>query len=130
MELKLLVPTNRTVDGPKIRMSGPDVVIEYDYENDDGSVVWAHVRFSGTVAISYWDSSCWEVRHVSPAESLKVSDDSDWLQMILSSRDSLLDTRTQLPTLLRHYILYFDDAGAIDVAAASVLANGLDEPNS
>src|SRR5689334_15761020 len=57
-EISLPLPTSQTRRGPLISLETPTVVVDYDYEQDDGELRWIRVRFLGVLAFEYRQAAC------------------------------------------------------------------------
>ena len=122
----LLLPftTNRTVQGPLCKVDGKKSVIEYDYQNDDGSTQWVSITFDQVLRLNYRQAACCASEDVLPPDELVCLESSDWLDETIEKwTDSVGWQEWQQKQggafRFRHYKLYFDDAAFVEVIAAS-----------
>ena len=122
--LQLQLPTNRTVAGPRFRNDGTRMIVEYDYQQDDGTIQWSQLSFEEVLAFEYRQEACCspddvlgahEVRCL--AESKRLSDVLDkWLESVGWEE---WHQEQGGASRFRHFTVFFDDAGCINVVAAS-----------
>jgi hypothetical protein len=124
-KISLLLPTNRTRQGPTFRKDGEGIVIEYDYEQDDGSSKFASLVFVEVLDFEYRQTACCDASDVIPAREMLCLRQSERRTTILNLwRESVgwqeFQTRQGGAERFKHYKLYFDDAGCIDVIASEL----------
>jgi len=124
--LKLNKPTNRTVSGPIIHNGRAELMVEYDYEHDDGTIEWSKVFFGEVLAFEYSDISCCKAEFVASAERITVVPASDWLTDVLSNWQQLIgwqewQQRQGGAKRFKHYSLFFDNAANLNVIASICL---------
>jgi hypothetical protein len=81
--LTLSKPTSRTVNGPVIKKDADRLLIEYDYELDNGNIEWAQISFFGVLALEYRDGSCCKEESVVSAREVRFVTQSEWLSNVL-----------------------------------------------
>lgn len=117
-------PTNRTVTGPRFRKEGPDVVVEYDYQHDDGTVEWERVVFREVLAFEYREASCCRADDITGAREVRCAVRSERLSEVLGRWQEAVGWQEWQQKQggagrFKHFSLYFDDAACVDVIAAS-----------
>ena len=121
--LPLPLATNRTVSGPRSKVEGESVIIEYDHEEDDGSTSWASITFSQVLEIRYRQAVCAAADDIlSPDEMVCLRDSTLLREIVARWQDAVgwQELQQELGGAARfnHYKLYFDDAACLDVVAA------------
>jgi len=121
--LQLPTPTDRTASGPKLTMEGGSLVVDYDCEGDDGRITSGRVLFEELLSFRYWDSSCSPAQNVLAATEVRVLEKSDYLDEIKGRWNEAVgwqewQQKQGGSDRFRHFTIYFDDAGSLDVVAA------------
>jgi hypothetical protein len=121
--LQLRVPTNRTVEGPRLEMARGRLVVGYDFEEDDGSIEQARLVFEEVLSFEYRDSACCPAENVLPPTEVRVQDQSGYLDSVRSrwvEAAGWQDWQSQQGGAARfkHFTVYFDDAACLDVIAS------------
>jgi hypothetical protein len=119
---QLDLPTNRTVAGPYYRGDSRVLIVEYDCEQDDGSIRWGAVHFSDVLEFRFQQAACCVADDVLDSNELQVVGESPLLRAVVERwKDSIGWQEWQQKQggsgRFKHYKLYFDDAGCIDVIA-------------
>lgn len=122
---ELPLPTNRTVAGPVIFNSGDHFTVKYDYERDDGTVVWAQVDFKEVLACEYRQLACCRDIDVIEPNEVRVLRQSSYLSDTISRYEASFgyqEWQKQKGGGARfvHYTIFFDDAGCINVIASEI----------
>lgn len=120
-DLALPFPANRTSQGPKTSFERGSLLVEYDYENDDGQPRWAKVMFTETLFFQFADSSCFEeVIEFDRIRRLKKS--SLLVNVMARWNESVGWHKWQQDrggaARFSHFTVFFDDAGSLDVIAS------------
>lgn len=76
MKIELLTPTDRTVDGPRLTYDRGRLILEYDYQQDDGSLEWRQIVFSEVLAVEYREGSCCNADSIIGAREIRVTANS------------------------------------------------------
>lgn len=120
--IKLRLPTNRTFEGPKLSLATRRLQVDYDWENDHGQVSWSRVTFNQVATVRYREARCNTPDDIGPAAEIRVFRSSRLLSKTIAqcASTSAGDQRFEGESALQHFHMYFDDAAAIDVVAASV----------
>jgi len=123
VSLRLLIPTDRTASGPKLTMEASRLVVDYDCEGDDGRITSGRILFEELLSFRYWDISCCPAQNVLAATEVRVLEKSDYLDEIKSLWNESVGWQEWQKEQggsdrFRHFTIYFDDAGSLDVVAA------------
>jgi len=124
--LELPKPTSRTASGPVVTSRDAKLIVDYDYQDDDGSVHWVRILFEHVLLFEYRQQSCCDADVISD-DTRTVSCLSDsprltelrrrWQETIeptkRQERDASQDT-------FKQFDLYFDDAACVEVIARSM----------
>lgn len=127
--IKLRLPTNRTASGPKFRSDEATaadrraLLVDYDYENDDGTVSWAQIIFEEVLAFEFRQNVCIRAADVIGSREIRCLCDSEFLSELMLSWKLVLGSDEYQRQLggearFKHFTMYFDDAGVINVVAA------------
>jgi hypothetical protein len=96
-------------EGPKIRQERLDqLVISYDYEQEDGSYAWEEMSFTGVVAFKFTLVGHCSLDQIDAFDELHEVTESEWAA-----------TTVRATPGLRHYRIYFDDIGCYEVLATT-----------
>lgn len=121
--IELKKPTNRTVSGPKVVFEEDCLAVEYDYETDDGTIEWTKLLFEEVISYEWRDNSCVEEDDVVNFDKIRSQDKS----CFLVGKTSLWQERYGWQEFqknkggkkrFRHFTIYFDDAGCINIIAS------------
>ena len=122
--LQLAVPTNRTMKGPILTHQGEQLIVDYDFESDDGSDLWGRIVFEEILAYEYLDiSSCTAGDVLAPAE-IRRRVESDYLSLVTSRWQASVGTQAWQQRKggrerFQHFTIYFDDVCCVNVVASS-----------
>jgi hypothetical protein len=119
----LPLPTNRTHRGPEFQKIGNTIVIQYDCEQDDGVLKNTELVFEEVLDFEFRQAVCLVVEDLLPFTQMLCLRKSDRLSAILELwRKSVgwqeFQTRNGGEERFRHYKLYFDNAGGLDIIAS------------
>ena len=123
---QLLVPTNQTVTGPTFRNEGNQVVVEYDYERDDGTVVWSQITFKEVLAFEYRQDVCGRETDITDGSSeVQVLEQSEYLSDVVSRWQETVgwqdwQQKQGGAARFKHFTVFFDNAASINVVAATL----------
>lgn len=122
----ILLPraTNRTRTGPRLSGGLGRVDIAYDCEADDGSIEWVTIRFEDVLQVEMRPDVCCTVHDIVPSGELRAKSDGDRLSAVVGLWDERVgrhecERNKGGSSRFRHFTVYFDDAGCVDVVAAS-----------
>jgi len=119
----LLAPTNRTVDGPLFRSDKSNIVVEYDHQNEDGTVTWHRIVFVEVLAFEYRQASCCREDDFVGANVIRCEHTSPTLETVVSRwRESVGWQEWHLKhggaDRFKRFSMFFDDAACIHVIAS------------
>ena len=122
--IKIGLPMNRTVQGPRITKDGNHLVIAYDCEQDDGSIQWARIVLDEVLFYEYRDIACCRAGSVLSPTQVRCQDDSETLAAILEQwQESVGWQEWQKEkggsARFKHFTVFFDEAGSIDAIAVN-----------
>jgi hypothetical protein len=125
-EISLPYPTNRTVEGPRLQQDRAQLVLKYDCQRDDGSIDWSKVVFAEVLAVQYRQVSCCAAASVIGAREVRCLTQSSWLTEVLGLWNESVgwqdwQKKQGGSARFKHFTVFFDDAGCVDVIAASCL---------
>jgi hypothetical protein len=137
--LRVTVPTNRTIKGPKLAHCNDHLVVDYDFEEDNGSITWGRVVFGEVLTFEYRDSSCCRAGDVSASTEIRSHEDSEYLKSATDRWNASVGNQTWQQdkggrSRFRHFTVYFDDACCLNIIASSCavvpspLEAGSDDP--
>ncbi len=113
-------PTSQTMTGPKLCLDSMILVVDYDFEQEDGFVKWIQVIFRDVLAFEYRQVTCCYVEDLDAYNKVVKYLDSDWQKKMLNRRRRFLGNQVdETLNLYAHWRIYFDDAGCVDVVAQS-----------
>jgi hypothetical protein len=114
--------TGETDQGPELELRRGALIVRYDAEDDTG-VVWTRLRFSPAFGARFTSAPTVEVWMIDAYSKICEVDDSAWIEELTArareGRGALANAR--------HFFVYFDDFGCIEVAAGDlevVIENG------
>lgn len=121
----LPLPTNRTRRGPGFQKNGDAMVIQYDFEQDDGVIQMAELVFVEVLDFEFRQAPCLVASDILPSRELLCLSKSDRLSGILDLwMKSVGWQEFQIEKggerRFKHFRLYFDDAGCVDIIASGV----------
>ena len=117
-------PTSATVKGPKLHFASPTLLVEYDYEGDDGVLAWTRLVFHDVLAYAYHQMACCEAEHILGYQTLQRFRASKWLARMLKVWQEAVGWQPWQQQQggahrFQHFRVFFDDAGCVDVIARS-----------
>ena len=123
-------PINRTVNGPEVHKAGGVLVVDYDFETDDGTVEWSRVSFEEPLVFEYRDSACCLVGDIVGSHEIRVQRESALLRATLERWQEAVGWQDWQAAKggaerFRHFSLWFDDASSLDIVASSCNAHVL-----
>ncbi len=103
-------------------MEGSRLVVDYDCEGDEGYITSGRILFEDLLSFQYWDSSCCPAQNVLAATEVRVLEKSDYLDKIKILWNESVGWQEWQEKRggfdrFRHFTIYFDDAGSLDVVA-------------
>lgn len=123
MALQVRVPTNRTIEGPRLVMAKDRLVVTYDCGQDSGGIEQGRLTFEEVLAFEYRDSTCCLPESVLPATEIRTQETSAFLGSVRTRWDEAVgwqewQEKRGGASRFKHFTVYFDDAGCLDVVAS------------
>jgi hypothetical protein len=120
-EVPLPLPASRTAVGPVARLRPPILAVEYDYEDEDGTVRWARIQFHDVLRFEYRQEVVCAASDIAAYHSMLITEDSPSLSAVRARYMTYLARAeaTEEGREFAQYTVYFDDSGCIDVIATS-----------
>lgn len=121
-ELVLPRPTSATVSGPRLAYQERRLVVEYDYQRDDGVVEWCRVAFHGVATFEFRRDVCCTAEDIVSLTGVVRRQRSRWLaQTTRCLRTSLGPAlSSEEEASYADWRIYFDDVGCVGVVAQSM----------
>jgi hypothetical protein len=118
--LRLPTSTGEADAGPILEYRPDQLWVTYDAQDSNGGTVWTTLLFRDATAIKFTpDQGCVSIM-VEAYSRVCEFESSDWKRAIRETNPLL-----ELPVSTRHFFLYFDHHGCLEVLAAEVT---LDRP--
>jgi hypothetical protein len=97
------------------------LLVEYDYDNDDGQARWGEIVFTETLFFQFADASCFE--EVTAGDGIRRLEESQLLVSVVARwNESVGWHKWQQDkggaARFSHFTAFFDDAGSLDVIAS------------
>lgn len=120
-EYNLPWPTSQTITGPKLCLDSLKLIVDYDFEDDDGSAKWTQITFRDVLSFEYRQVACCCAEDLDAYNQIVRYLDSDWLKAMMHRwRRFLGDHASESQEMsYAHWRMYFDDAGCVDIIARS-----------
>jgi hypothetical protein len=121
---RLTVPTNRTINGPKLTHNREQLVVDYDCEENDGSVTWSRVVFTEVLSFEFRQSVCCQADDVLRATEIRSQRNSEYLKAITGKWHAAVGSQKWQrdkggPSRFQHFTIYFDDVCCLNIIASS-----------
>ena len=121
---RLFVPANGTQQGPKLAHQKEQLIVDYDFEDDDGSIRWARILFQEVLSFEYRDSSCCRAEDVLPSTEIRSRADSEYLRTVTDRWHEFVGGQEWQQGKggrgrFQHFTLYFDDACSLNIVASA-----------
>jgi hypothetical protein len=125
-QISLALPTSATRAGPILSLRGDVLRVDYDCEDANGSIQTAIIVFKEVLASQYRQAVCLEADDITPSNALVRMSESPWLEQLRQRWYDHVGWQANQTRLggggrFFHFHLYFDDAGSLDVVAASYI---------
>lgn len=124
-QINLAWPTNRTRQGPRLIHQKETLLVEYDYEDDNGESHWSRVTFQRPLLIEYRDIACCRDPAVIESKAVRCLESSPLLAEIMSTWQESVGwqewQKKNVASKISHYTLFFDDAGCLNVVGTECL---------
>jgi hypothetical protein len=113
--LRLPTSTGEADAGPFLEYRPDQLWVTYDAEDSIGATVWTTVLFREAIAIKFTpDEGCAPIM-VEAYSRVCEFESSEWKRALLET-----NPRLRLPASTRHFVLYFDEHGCLEVLAGDV----------
>jgi len=116
------LPTNQTLQGPRVAHDKATLVVEYDYEGDGNAAQWAAIIFTEPLFYRFTDISCCDEADIVSANEIRRQDESELLAAVISRWNEAVGWQEWQQkggsSRFAHFTVFFDDAGALDVVAS------------
>lgn len=99
---------------PKIKIQGRDVILSYDFEQEDGEYGWKNIIFVDTISYKISKMSCVSEEAIKSYNSVSEVLQSSWLKEV---KDNY---RGSQPFKYKHFLIFFDDYGTYEFIAISL----------
>lgn len=114
--VQTLPTTAETEEGPIIEHRPGEVVVRYDLEGATG-IEWVTIRFIVAVALQFTPDASVTAWMVEAFSKVCARDGSPWLAKL---RGRAEEREQVVPASLRHFLVYFDHYGCLEVLAEDV----------
>ena len=117
--INLPVRTDRTKEGPKFNFEFPVLFIDYDYEEDDGSLIWVRIKFLNVLAYQFRQEPCCISEDIDANNVILKLIESRWLNEMRQRRSVYFGSQGSKSDegLYAHWKIFFDNIGCLDVIA-------------
>lgn len=105
--------TGQTITGPSMHHESGVLDVRYDFETAEG-LVWTTLRFRSVLGTRFTADSAVSAWMLDGYSRVCEVPDSEWIASLIAN------AREGDPRSARHFFVYFDDAGCVEVAAATV----------
>lgn len=99
---------------PQIKIRGRDVILSYDFEQEDGEYGWKDITFVETISYKISKMSCVSEEALKSYNSVSEVLQSSWLEEVKGSY------RGSQPFEYKHFLIFFDDYGTYEFIAKSL----------
>lgn len=99
---------------PQIKIQGKDVILSYDFEQEDGEYEWKNITFVETISYKISKMSCVSEEALKSYNSVSEVLQSSWLEEIKYC------FRGSQPFEYKHYLIFFDDYGTYEFIAKNL----------
>ena|SRR5215208_4972098 len=122
--IRLPYPTNRTGKGPILFFETSSLVVEYDYERDEGGFEWTQLKFYEVLAYEYRQNVCCQAEQILESQTIQSYSATDWLSEIQGLWKEAVgwqewQNKQGGEKRFKQYRIFFDNAGCLDVIASS-----------
>lgn len=107
------ISTAECDEGPIIQFTLGDCRVRYDGEDQSGTI-WTEVRFHAALAMRFTPDSFVKEEMIAAYSRVCVLEPSPWVDELQGRQQ-----QERLRPSIRHFVLYFDHVGAVEVLAES-----------
>lgn len=123
--LQLPQPTSHTERGPVVELDGGRLTVHYDCVTEDGVAEWTELVFEEVLTFGYRNMAACTDQDVLGADYVVEDDASTELDAAVNRWTTFVgwqghEKGRQRADPFKHFRVFFDDAGAIDVIARSL----------
>lgn len=98
--------------------------IDYDYQRDDGTLEWIHLRFNEVSAYKFCQAVCCAAEHIVGFDVMARYTESAWRDERIEHWKEWIGWQESQKqqggeSRFHHFRIFFDDAGCVDVLASS-----------
>jgi hypothetical protein len=111
-------PSQEFMHGPHILISASRVTLRWDFESETGDYEWSSAEFVGVEAVNFTAHDSCSPDQVRAYDQLVVVEPSDLLASLRGARSKFV----------RHFRIYFDEIGCLDVVAEDFRPVGQQNP--
>ncbi len=113
--MKLPFSTGQCDFGPEVQFRPGECVVRYDYTGEDLKISWVTVRFRAAIGTRFTPDPFVAADVLEAYSRVCIHRSSPWLTTLRAHPN-----HHQLRSELRHYLMYFDHKGGLEVIAESV----------
>ncbi len=123
--------TDSTIKGPIVKNQGigTSLIVDYDHEQNDGTINITRLEFKEALAFEYRQSVCCGADRIVSFHDIVCYNKSRWLNEIIKFWNKSVgwqEWQKQRGSADRfsHYRIFFDDSACIDIISSSVFIKG------
>ncbi len=130
----LPISTMEATYGPLIIKTERSLTVKYDWPSDENTIIWAEITFANVLAFCYSEEVvCMDAMLSTPAREMVEYADTPWLQETLDIWDNRVgwdefQRQRGGRSRFKHYVVNFDDHGALQVICSRVEAKLCEPP--
>jgi hypothetical protein len=122
-EIKLPLCTSSSDKGPLLKFEDGTLELNYDASGENHKRHWATIRFAGVLAYSYVEDGSHTLEQQEGYNKLVCKSESLWRSQIIQRWEESYGDHAYQKELggsvrFKHYNVYFDHHGAVDVIAS------------
>jgi hypothetical protein len=127
MVIKLPLPASNTISGPLLSAKEGVLQVKYDWESDDGSVMWCAITFTDVLTWTLYDSSVCPAEVITSPHEIDVALNGRHLEGIRAAwEESVGWSASKDKEGFKLYNVYFDDSAAVSVVARDCCVERID----
>lgn len=106
------------IQPPQLVRVGKNMVVKYDYENENGEYGLKAITFTDVIACTITKEVCRELYMIKAYDSVNIVKDSSWVSKMKNTYkgDAIFN--------YEHYVIYFEDYGCYEFIASKAY-NGI-----
>jgi hypothetical protein len=107
-----------------LKRTKDELVVEYDYERDDGNVEWSKIVFTEILVLELRDFACCRADDVIGCKEIRSQADSPLLKDAINQWQETVGWQDWQQARggadrFRHFTIWFDDAASLNVVASA-----------